>query len=286
MFKVENSYYDDTLVLVKTNSYQKTVEYQFNNSQSKKVKYADNTAYGNAVNEVGKKFVEVKKDVWYKIDSIVQVRKNALSLIFLVNGLGNVTKTYANSTALNAEISKLDPYFISIDGVYYKGTTLHVASVDAQTLSIHFQFDNGNEKVETYANSTALNAALAKLTELGEGGGGESEISDNTASTIDVSTYNDPVEITPGEGYDATKKVTVTLSNIPTAGATLYAWKLDTAIVYTSTSEPTTSDKALVPASTGLSESAIAAVGESFASITISSDEYARYDTGDISITN
>ena len=114
--------------------------------------------------------------------------------------------------------------------------------------------------------------------------GGDTKISTNTDKTIDVSAYTEPVVVEPAEGYDATKKVTVALDNIPVAGATLYAWKADTAIVYTKTAEPTTSDKALVPASTGLSEAVIAEVAAEFASITISTDEYARYDTGDITL--
>ena len=137
------------------------------------------------------------------------------------------------------------------------------------------------------------------------------DVQTNKASTIDVSAYTEPIVIKPDTDYESMKKNTVTLSNIPsgptltTLNATenktytpeegtaynsvvvavtakLYAWKLSTAIVYTKVAEPTTSDKALVPASTGLSESAIAAVGEG--SITISTDEYARYSDGDITV--
>ena len=114
--------------------------------------------------------------------------------------------------------------------------------------------------------------------------GGDVKISTNTDKTIDVAAYTEPVVVEPAEGYDATKKVTVALDNIPVAGATLYAWKNDTDIVYTKTAQPTTSDKALVPASTGLSEVVIAEVAAEFASITISTDEYARYSDGDITL--
>ena len=114
--------------------------------------------------------------------------------------------------------------------------------------------------------------------------GGDTKVSTNTAATVDVSTYTESVVIEPAEGYDATKKVTLTLENIPVASVTLYAWKNNTDIVYTKAAEPTTSDKALVPASTGLSEAAIAEVAAEFASITISTDEYTRYDTGDVTL--
>jgi len=82
---------------------------------------------------------------------------------------------------------------------------------------------------------------------------------------------------TPDTGK-AYKKVTVNVS------AKLSAWKNDTAIVYTKTAEPTTSDKALVPASTGLSEAVIAAVADAFASITIGETTYTRYSDGDVTV--
>lgn len=109
----------------------------------------------------------------------------------------------------------------------------------------------------------------------------DNEIETNKAVTIDASTYSSAVEVKPTGDYDAMKKVTVTLSNTEVK---LFAWKNDTAVIYTKTATPTTSDKALVGASTGLSESAISAVGDESASITVSATEYARYDTGDIAI--
>lgn len=114
--------------------------------------------------------------------------------------------------------------------------------------------------------------------------GGDAKISTNTDAEIDVSAYTEPVVIEPAEGYDATKKVTVELKNIPAAGATLRAWKADTAIVYTKVAEPTTSDKALVPESTGLAEAVIAEVAAEFASITVGETVYSRYDTGDVTL--
>lgn len=114
--------------------------------------------------------------------------------------------------------------------------------------------------------------------------GGDTKISTNTEKTIDVSAYTEPVVVEPAEGYDATKKLTVTLDNIPTASVTLTAWKADTAVVYTKTAEPTTSDKALVPATTGLSEAVIAEVAAEFASITIGETVYSRYSDGDITL--
>ncbi len=110
---------------------------------------------------------------------------------------------------------------------------------------------------------------------------GGSDIQTNKAATVDVSAYTEPIEIKPDTGYTATKKVTLTLSNIPVAGVTLTAWKADTAVIYTKTAEPTTSDKALVPATTGLSEAVIAAVADEFASITIGETVYSRYSDGD-----
>lgn len=55
-------------------------------------------------------------------------------------------------------------------------------------------------------------------------GGGSSDIEENKEATIDVSAYTEPVEIVPTEGKDGMAKCTVTLSNIPAAGGTAYAW--------------------------------------------------------------
>lgn len=112
----------------------------------------------------------------------------------------------------------------------------------------------------------------------------EVDLESDHAATIDVSTYTEPAVIHPTEGKDGMEQATVTLTNIPQAGATLYAWKLETAIVYTKVAEPTTSDKALVPAATGLSESVIASVAAEFASITIGEAVYARYSDGDLTL--
>ena len=45
--------------------------------------------------------------------------------------------------------------------------------------------------------------------------GGDVKVETNKASTIDVSTYTEPVVIEPSEGKDAMAKATVTLTNIP-----------------------------------------------------------------------
>ena len=78
----------------------------------------------------------------------------------------------------------------------------------------------------------------------------EAELENNKAATIDVSAYTDPVEVTPTEGKDGMKKVTVTLSNIPSGGATLqlYAWEIAGLgdIAYTLSPNPATGDFAIV----------------------------------------
>ena len=43
----------------------------------------------------------------------------------------------------------------------------------------------------------------------------EADIEDNKAVTVDVSTYTEPIVITPTAGKDGMAKITLTLSNIP-----------------------------------------------------------------------
>ena len=63
---------------------------------------------------------------------------------------------------------------------------------------------------------------------------------------------------------------------------TLFAWKNSTNIIYTKVSKPTTSDKALIGAATGISEGTITAVGTGAVSITVSATVYERYSDGDV----
>lgn len=57
------------------------------------------------------------------------------------------------------------------------------------------------------------------------GSGSGADLEDNKTATINVSTYTEPVEITPTSGKDGMKKATVTLSNIPSGGAPAYCWR-------------------------------------------------------------
>lgn len=65
------------------------------------------------------------------------------------------------------------------------------------------------------------------------------DLDDNKAATINVSTYTQPVEVTPTSGKDGMKKATITLSNIPsgvpntTYGSSLECDGDDTAYVVT-----------------------------------------------------
>ena len=73
------------------------------------------------------------------------------------------------------------------------------------------------------------------------------DLENNKAASINVSTYTAPVEVTPTQGKDGMKKATITLTNIPSGGTTLYAWESAShSFVYTGTATPTTSDHAYV----------------------------------------
>ena len=74
---------------------------------------------------------------------------------------------------------------------------------------------------------------------------GGADLEENHQTTIDVSTYTQPVEVTPTSGKDGMEKNTVTLTNIP-SGVTLYAWWNGDVVAYTSTPTPTITDKALL----------------------------------------
>lgn len=78
---------------------------------------------------------------------------------------------------------------------------------------------------------------------------GGKKLDNNKTATINVSTYTEPVEITPTSGKDGMKKVTITLSNIP-SGGTLYCWENEINDVFYTTSA-TPADEAPIYTSMG-----------------------------------
>lgn len=54
--------------------------------------------------------------------------------------------------------------------------------------------------------------------------GASAKLDNNKTATINVSTYTEPVVITPTSGKDGMKKATITLSNIPSGSVTLHCW--------------------------------------------------------------
>lgn len=120
--------------------------------------------------------------------------------------------------------------------------------------------------------------------------GADAKLDNNKTATINVSTYTEPVEITPTSGKDGMKKATITLSNIPSGVGTLYCWYYSDGgdYCYTTTPTPTTSDKALQIGgeySSKLAWFTIGSVTEEGITIGEGLNVYARSSEDDISLT-
>lgn len=114
---------------------------------------------------------------------------------------------------------------------------------------------------------------------------GDTKISTNTAATVDVSQYTEPVEITPAEGYDATKKVTLTLTNIPAGRVnTLYAWSNGVDTIYTFSPTPNAGDIIILSSdnATSIYTAPVESVTEE--GIVFSGNAYARYSEDDVQL--
>jgi hypothetical protein len=77
-------------------------------------------------------------------------------------------------------------------------------------------YDQAEPKVAKYLHADGT------IDENPGSGGSGADLEDNHETTIDVSTYTEPVEIEPIEGKDGMKKATVTLSNIPSPSGNTY----------------------------------------------------------------
>lgn len=100
----------------------------------------------------------------------------------------------------------------------------------------------------------------------------------NHASSINVSTYTQAVEITPSDTYEAMEKVTLTLIGIIKG---LFAFGTAEGAVYlTAIPSADGAVKAYVPSATGISK--VDATYAEATGVTISDTAYARYSAGDI----
>lgn len=134
----------------------------------------------------------------------------------------------------------------------------------------------GYDCPEALANKTFKEATAGDI---------PAELDDNKAVSINASTYVQPVEVTPTEGKEGMKKCTVTLTDIPVAGATLYAFGTAEGVVYLTSvpSADTASVDVYVPAITGLSKTTGSYTAEG-SKVTVSATDYARYATGDVAL--
>lgn len=131
--------------------------------------------------------------------------------------------------------------------------------------------------------------AYENIIEQGRG----AKLDNNKTATINVSTYTEPVVITPTSGKAGMKKATVTLSNIPSPGTsfTFYYWENEDTKnqgVYTLSATPSIGDNAYVENEGGSNPdifsdpSTITAVGEG--TITTGRGTFTRDTTGDLPV--
>lgn len=109
------------------------------------------------------------------------------------------------------------------------------------------------------------------------------KLDDNKTASINASTYTQPVEITPTSGNEGMKKCTITLTNIPSGK--LFAFGTAEGVVFLSSipADDAESIDVFVPATTGLTKATGSYTKESN-KVTVSTTEYARYTTGDVTL--
>ena len=101
----------------------------------------------------------------------------------------------------------------------------------------------------------------------------------NHASTVNVGSYTQPIEIEPSDTYEAMEKVTLTLTGI-VKGLVAFG-TAEGAVYLTAIPSEDGAVKAYVPSATGISK--VDATYAEATGVTISDTAYARYSAGDIS---
>ena len=100
----------------------------------------------------------------------------------------------------------------------------------------------------------------------------------NHASTVNVATYTQAIEIEPSDTYEAMEKVTLTLTGI-VKGLVAFG-TAEGAVYLTAVPSADGAVKAYVPSATGISK--VDATYAEATGVTISDTAYARYSAGDI----
>ena len=100
----------------------------------------------------------------------------------------------------------------------------------------------------------------------------------NHASTVNVGSYTQAIEITPSDTYEAMEKVTLTLTGI-VKGLVAFG-TAEGAVYLTAVPSADGAVKAYVPSATGISK--VDATYAEATGVTISDVAYARYSAGDI----
>ena len=100
----------------------------------------------------------------------------------------------------------------------------------------------------------------------------------NHASTVNVGSYTQPIEIEPSDTYEAMEKVTLTLTGI-VKGLVAFG-SAEGAVYLTAVPSADGAVKAYVPSATGISK--VDATYAEATGVTISDVAYARYSAGDI----
>lgn len=108
--------------------------------------------------------------------------------------------------------------------------------------------------------------------------GGEADLEENHASTVNVGEYTQPIEITPSEGKEGMEKVTLTLTGI-VSGLVAFG-TAEGAVYLTAVPAEDGAVKAYVPSATGISK--VDATYAEATGVTVSGTAYARYSDGDI----
>ncbi len=104
------------------------------------------------------------------------------------------------------------------------------------------------------------------------------DIESNHASTVNVATYTQAIEIEPSDTYEAMEKVTLTLTGI-IKGLVAFG-SAEGAVYLTAVPSEDGAVKAYVPSATGISK--VDATYAEATGVTISDTAYARYSAGDI----
>lgn len=168
MTKVENTFYDDTVITVQLNPISQSISYYFNDGSTKDVTPVD---YESEVNVIRTNFFELSEIKFVNPRCIHHLIKLIKRVDVVLNGGEVYQVNFEDDDKRDEYLQDYHMNFIEIGNRYYRLNLIHTARCLDSDLIITFTLDGNMRYTVHYATEEEYEYTKQKLSDFGSGGG-------------------------------------------------------------------------------------------------------------------